>query len=117
MGSKIEGKKRTMAVRKISSVEEFNGLINEGVLVIVDYFATWCPPCRMIAPWLEEQAKAHDGKVVFAKIDVDELTDVSKQLKVPKCMPTFEFFKGGASVARIEGADQNAITAKINELA
>jgi thioredoxin 1 len=92
----------------------FNNIL-KGVLVIVDYFATWCPPCRMIAPWLEEQAKAHDGKVVFAKVDVDELSDVAMQQKV-QCMPTFEFFKGGASVARIEGADQNAITTKINEL-
>ncbi|CBY13497.1 unnamed protein product [Oikopleura dioica] len=104
-----------MAVRKISSVEEFKGLMSEQVLVIVDYFATWCPPCRMIAPWLEEQAKAHDGKVVFAKVDVDELNDVAMEQKV-QCMPTFEFFKGGASVARVEGADKNAITAKINEL-
>ena len=70
----------------------------------------------MIAPWLEEQAKAHEGKVVFAKVDVDELSDVAMQQQV-KCMPTFEFFKGGESVARIEGADMNAISSKISELA
>ncbi|CAG5089572.1 Oidioi.mRNA.OKI2018_I69.PAR.g12267.t1.cds [Oikopleura dioica] len=105
-----------MSVRKIASKEEFKGLMSENALVIVDYFATWCPPCRMIAPWLEEQAKAFDGKVVFAKVDVDELEDVAAEQKI-QCMPTFEFFKGGAAVARIEGADKAGISSKIEQLA
>ena len=83
--------------------------------MVVDYFATWCGPCRMIAPWLSEQAKAFDGRVIFAKVDVDELEDVAAEQKI-QAMPTFEFFKGGASVARFEGANKDKLLTKINEL-
>ncbi|CAG5089525.1 Oidioi.mRNA.OKI2018_I69.PAR.g12268.t1.cds [Oikopleura dioica] len=104
-----------MSVRQLESKDEFVALKGESQLIVVDYFATWCGPCRMIAPWLAEQAKAFDGKVIFAKVDVDELEDVAAEQKI-QAMPTFEFFKGGNSVARFEGANKDKLLAKINEL-
>jgi len=62
-----------------------------GKLVVVDFHATWCGPCKMIAPHLEEMDKTMDD-VVFLKVDVDECEDIAEEYKVT-AMPTFIFLK------------------------
>merc|ERR1712113_114764 len=82
--------------------DTFNAAINGDVLVCVDFFATWCGPCKMIAPKLEAMSKEFEGKVIFLKVDVDELEDLAASQEV-KAMPTFSFFKGGKKLDSFAG--------------
>uniref|UniRef100_A0A1B6MHR9 Thioredoxin domain-containing protein n=1 Tax=Graphocephala atropunctata TaxID=36148 RepID=A0A1B6MHR9_9HEMI len=72
-------------------------------LVVVDFFATWCGPCRMIAPDVEQMA-AQMANVVFLKVDVDQCGEVAAQYSV-RAMPTFVFIKNGRKVDSFSGAD------------
>jgi thioredoxin 1 len=75
--------------------------------VIVDFWAEWCGPCRMVAPVLEEIAGAHSDKVTIAKIDVDANPQVSQDYKILS-IPTLLVFKGGKPVKQIIGAKPKA---------
>ena len=72
-------------------------------LVIVDFWATWCGPCRVIAPMLDQLAQEHAGRVKVAKLDVDENTGTVTRFNV-RSAPTLLFFKHGRPVAQIVGA-------------
>merc|ERR1712012_1191950 len=74
-----------------------------GKLVVIDFFATWCGPCKMIAPHLEEMDKTMDD-VVFLKVDVDECEDIAAEYNMT-AMPTFIFIKSKAKVADLTGAN------------
>jgi len=71
--------------------------------VLVDFWAAWCGPCRMIAPTLEELANDYEGRVVIAKIDVDENPELAKKYGVMS-IPTLLLFKGGEVKAKTMGA-------------
>ncbi len=75
--------------------------------VIVDFWAEWCGPCRMVAPVLEEIAGAHRDKVTIAKIDVDANPQVSQDYKILS-IPTLLVFQGGKPVKQIIGAKPKA---------
>merc|ERR1712190_504539 len=66
-------------------------------LVVVDFYATWCPPCKAIAPEIEKLAKEHEGAVVFLKVDVDKAEDAAADNGI-SAMPTFIFFKKESKV-------------------
>ena len=70
--------------------------------VLVDFWAEWCGPCKMIAPVLEELATEMDGKLVISKLDVDENPDTAQAFGVMS-IPTLLVFKGGKPVDRIVG--------------
>ena len=72
-------------------------------LVVVDFWATWCGPCRMIAPVLDQLAKDFDGKVKIAKVDVDANQQSAMRFNV-RSIPMLLFFKGGKVVDQIVGA-------------
>jgi len=82
-------------------------------LYVVDAFATWCGPCKVISPKIVEFAKQYP-EVKFYKIDVDELPDVSQELGI-RAMPTFLFFKNGKKVTEVVGANPGAIEAAIKK--
>merc|ERR1712012_405466 len=72
-------------------------------LVVIDFFATWCGPCKMISPVLEEM-EAQMSNVKFLKVDVDEAEDVAVHYQI-SAMPTFIFIKNGQKVADLMGAN------------
>ncbi|KAF8110954.1 hypothetical protein N665_0077s0017 [Sinapis alba] len=76
-------------------------------LIVIDFTAVWCPPCRFIAPVFVDMAKKLLN-VVFFKIDVDELQSVAKEYKV-EAMPTFLFMREGEIVDRVVGARKDDI--------
>ncbi|XP_076829647.1 thioredoxin-like [Brachyhypopomus gauderio] len=75
-------------------------------LVVVDFTATWCGPCKMIAPVFKELSEnpANKDVVVFLKVDVDDAADVAAECEV-KCMPTFQFYKAGKKIDEFAGAN------------
>lgn len=71
--------------------------------VIVDFWATWCGPCKMIAPVFEELARDHSDKVTFAKVDVDKAPGLQRDLQIMS-IPTLIVFSGGKQVNQLVGA-------------
>lgn len=71
--------------------------------VLVDFWAVWCGPCKMIAPVVEEIAKEYDGRLKVGKMDVDSNPDTSIQFGI-RSIPTLMVFKGGKVVEQIVGA-------------
>jgi thioredoxin 1 len=79
--------------------------------VMVDFWAEWCGPCRMVGPVVEELAKEYDGKAVIGKLNVDENAQVSMKYGI-RSIPTILFFKDGQLVDRSVGAVPKAMLAQ-----
>ena len=93
----------------------FESTINEGV-TLVDFWAPWCGPCRMIAPIIEELAEDFDGKATIAKVNTDEEQDIAIKFGI-RSIPTLLFFKDGKVVDQMIGAaGKNVIADKIDAL-
>lgn len=86
---------------KYLSDEDFQEKIKSGV-TLVDFYADWCGPCKMIAPIIEELAKEMNGQVSIAKLDVDKSQETTATFQVTS-IPTLILFKNGAEVKRIVG--------------
>ena len=92
-----------MAIQ-ILNKSNFNSAIeNAEKPVIVDFFADWCGPCKMIAPILEELAKENEGDISFFKVNVDEDPEIATKYLVQN-IPTFISFKGGQQHSTMVGA-------------
>jgi thioredoxin 1 len=93
------------------SKAEFQSAIKDNKVVVLDAFATWCGPCKVIAPQVvkfsEEFTDAH-----FVKLDVDEVPDVAQELGI-RAMPTFLIFKNEEKVQEVVGANPKALLAAI----
>lgn len=75
-----------------------------GKLVVVDFFATWCGPCKVIAPKLDEFQNTYSDKIVIIKVDVDECEDLAAKYNISS-MPTFLFIKNKEVVDQFAGAN------------
>lgn len=85
-------------------------------IVMVDFWAVWCGPCRMIAPTVEELAKEYEGRIKVAKLNTDENPDIASRYKIMG-IPTIMFFKDGEKVDQIVGAvPKPQLKAKIESL-
>ncbi|MGV3621378.1 MAG: thioredoxin [Archangium sp.] len=80
-----------------------NEVLDSTTPVLVDFWATWCAPCRAIAPSLEELATQYKGQVKIAKVDVDENQAIARQFGI-RSIPTLILFKGGKAVETLVGA-------------
>nr|CAI5819027.1 unnamed protein product [Callosobruchus analis] len=82
-------------------------------LVVVDFFATWCGPCKMISPKLEELAKEYSN-VIILKVDVDECEDIAMEYNISS-MPTFVFIKNKSVVTTFSGANYDKLKQTVEQ--
>jgi len=102
-------------VQELNTAAEFKEKVlddTSDALIVVDFFAQWCAPCKMIAPKIEKMSKEDFKDVKFFKVDVDENEETAQEQEI-SAMPTFLFFKKGQKLAdNVMGANE----AKIKEL-
>ena len=99
---------------KIATNTNFDELLQDEKLVIVDFWATWCGPCRMLSPLLDEVEAEMEDKVEVVKVNVDDADEIAMRFRIMS-IPTLLFFKNGAMVDRSVGAmPKSALVEKIN---
>ena len=99
---------------KIATNTSFDELLQSEKLVIVDFWATWCGPCRMLSPLLDEVEAEMEDQVEVVKVNVDDADEVAMRYRIMS-IPTLLFFKNGAMVDRSVGAmPKSALVDKIN---
>lgn len=89
-------------INEINNQNFENEVLKSETLTVVDFWATWCGPCRKLIPVLEEIASEYDGKVKFVKINTDENIEIAKQYSVSG-LPTLLIFKNGEPKDRLVG--------------
>lgn len=94
--------------------QNFETLIADSKPVVVDFGATWCGPCQMVAPIIEELAAEYDGRVVIGKCDVDQDSDLPGRFNV-RNIPTILFIKNGEVVSKLVGAQSKDVLKKAIE--
>lgn len=101
-------------IKHVSDASFEQDVIKSGAPVLVDYWAEWCGPCKMIAPLLEEAAKDYAGKLTIAKVNVDNNQGTAAKFGI-RGIPTLMLFKNGSAVATKVGAlSKSQLTAFID---
>ena len=99
---------------KVATNTNFDELLQDSKLVIVDFWATWCGPCRMISPILDEVEEEMPDKITVVKVNVDDADEIATQFRIMS-IPTLLFFKNGQMVDKTVGAmPKHALIERIN---
>ncbi|CCF51976.1 hypothetical protein NDA18_003776 [Ustilago nuda] len=105
-----------MVVKSIESYEEFKSLIEGDKAIVIDFWATWCGPCKVIGPIFEKISATPAGeKLDFYKVDVDTQEKIAAEVGI-QAMPTFVFFHKGQAVKKVVGANPSALQSGISEV-
>lgn len=91
-----------MSVGQVDS-ETFESAVEGGEVVVVDFYADWCGPCKVVAPIMEQLSSEYNGRVKFTKLDVDNSPDIANKFGIMS-IPTLIVFKKGKPVERFVGA-------------
>ena len=89
---------------RVINTSEFDKAIENGV-VVVDFFATWCGPCNVMSPIVDEIAQKYDNDVRVAKVDIDENEELAEENDIG-VVPTIIFYKNGSELGRLSGVRQ-----------
>ena len=84
------------------SLGEFEKILSENTVVMVDFFATWCGPCQIFSPIVEQVEDKYDGDLTVVKVDIDENSDIAEKYTI-QSVPTTILFKNGEVVERVSG--------------
>lgn len=105
-----------MSVVNLSNTNQYNNLVsnNPNNLIVIDFSAKWCGPCKRIAP-LYNQISQNMKNVVFCKVDVNDSPDLATKFGI-RSMPTFVFIKGGKVITSFAGADVNKLQSTCQRL-
>jgi len=99
---------------QIATNTNFDGLLESEKLVIVDFWATWCGPCRMLSPLLDEVEEEMADKITVVKVNVDDADEIAMRYRIMS-IPTLVFVKNGQMVDRTVGAmPKSALVDRIN---
>lgn len=94
----------------------FDQFITAEPLAIVEFWAAWCGPCKMMSPVLDDVAEVYDGKIAVAKINVDDCAEIARKCNVLN-VPSVVLLKGGAEAGRTVGyLTRDTLVTKINEM-
>ena len=96
------------------SDNDFNDIIANNKLVVVDFFATWCGPCRALSPYIDELATNHHH-ILFAKANIDETPVIANELDI-KSLPCVVIFENGKEINRVVGFNKQKLKAIIENL-
>jgi len=104
------------AVKSLNASDFGQKVLNADRPVVVDFYATWCPPCRMLAPVLDALAEEYAGQIDFYKVDVDREYSLAERYQISG-VPTLVMFQSGAEWDRIVGAlGPNALRGRLQRL-
>ncbi len=105
-----------MTVKNLTKDNFEQEVIKGSLPVLVDFWAPWCGPCKMVGPIVETLAAENEGKLAVAKVNVDENKDLAVQYGI-RGIPTLVFFKDGAEVKRVVGAqNKNQLQTAIDQI-
>ena len=113
----LYNKKEFFIMKTVTSLLEFNNLLKESGQkpVVVDFHASWCGPCKMIAPMFESLDRNYNSAIVFVKVDVDEANDIAEKYNV-SALPTFMVFWDMKPTKTVTGANTKVLERLVESL-